>query len=401
MPKHAANESQGTNPASRRQPPTAQRAERDERIGLTEAFSPVAADGEPGVPAASADGDEPIGLTQAFAPVDPSSASASAGAGAHAGGFSYRGDNDDEYPDAFESLEPHPEPPVLFDDVVDVAPEAPAARHGKEERKAKKDQIPAYLRKSRRMRRLLIVVVVLLVLLIAALGYFTFKLIEESQMLATQQAQELKSVEEVDALQDDDAKDAETQAVKKTEAPELTALLGLTQDQAVEALQRGATVTSSREVNEEGNPIKSTATVALTSEPADNRTGTPTVYLGMDEAGAVIQAGYSASVAALGYGDFSFSEAVKNENIVEKTLQEAGIAVPEGSAQLPEDKAAYSTYASDGKTLVKESCSFSGSVDIDGAPHEWSAVLSYDYSTANTSGNLADTIRIIYVYINA
>ena len=40
-------------------------------------------------------------------------------------------------------------------------------------------------------------------------------------------------------------------------------------------------------------------------------------------------------------------------------------------------------------------------MDIDGAPHEWSAVLSYDYSTANTSGNLADTIRIIYVYINA
>lgn len=104
---------------------------------------------------------------------------------------------------------------------------------------AKKDEIPAYLRKSRRMRRLLIVVVVLLVLLIAALGYFTFKLIEESQMLATQQAQELKSVEEVDALQDDDAKDAETQAVKKTEAPELTALLGLTQDQAVEALRAG------------------------------------------------------------------------------------------------------------------------------------------------------------------
>lgn len=40
-------------------------------------------------------------------------------------------------------------------------------------------------------------------------------------------------------------------------------------------------------------------------------------------------------------------------------------------------------------------------MDIDGTPHEWSAVLSYDYSTANTSGNMADTIRIIYVYINA
>ena len=125
------------------------------------------------------------------------------------------------------------------------------------------------------------------------------------------------------------------------------------------------------------------------------------MYLGLDEAGAVVQAGYSASTGALGYGTLSFSDAVKNENIVEKTLQEAGIDVPEGSVQLPEDKTEYSTYASDGTTLVKESCAFSGTVDIGGAPHEWSAVLSYDYSAANASGNLADTIRIIYVYINA
>ena len=50
---------------------------------------------------------------------------------------------------------------------------------------------------------------------------------------------------------------------------------------------------------------------------------------------------------------------------------------------------------------MKESCSFSGTVDLAGAAHEWSAVLLYDYKTANASGNLADTIRIIYVYINA
>ena len=177
--------------------------------------------------------------------------------------------------------------------------------------------------------------------------------------------------------------------------------LGMTQEQATEAVQRGATLASAREVNEEGNPIKSSVTLALTSEPADTRTGTPTVYLGLNEAGAVVQAGYSASTAALGYGTLSFSDAVRNENIVEKTLQEAGIDVPEGSVQLPEDKTEYSTYASDGTTLVKESCAFSGTVDIGGAPHEWSAVLSYDYSAANASGNLADTIRIIYVYINA
>ena len=86
---------------------------------------------------------------------------------------------------------------------------------------------------------------------------------------------------------------------------------------------------------------------------------------------------------------------------MEKTLREAGVNVPEGTVQLPTDKSQYSTYASDGTTLVKENCSFSGDVDIDGTPHEWSAVLSYDYTTANASGNLADTIRTIYVYVNA
>ena len=50
---------------------------------------------------------------------------------------------------------------------------------------------------------------------------------------------------------------------------------------------------------------------------------------------------------------------------------------------------------------MKENCSFNGTVDINGAAHTWSSVLMYDYSTANASGNLADTVRIIYIYINA
>ena len=96
-----------------------------------------------------------------------------------------------------------------------------------------------------------------------------------------------------------------------------------------------------------------------------------------------------------------FADAVKNEHIVEKTLREAGVNVTDGSAKLPSDKTSYSTYASDGTTLVKENCSFNGTVDINGAAHTWSSVLMYDYSTANASGNLADTVRIIYIYINA
>ncbi len=353
---------------------------------------------------------------------EPTEASAPVriGEGAHAGGFSYKGDTDDEFPDALESLEPHPEPALLNDDAVVLLDDEPSARHGRdaaasgggrsgqpagargEKGRKGNGEVPPYLRKSRRMRKLLIAAIVLLVVLMVALGYFTFRLVQESKVVATQQAQQRnQSVDDASALQNDDAKDVVEQAEKKTAAPNLAALLGLTQDEAVEKLQHGATPSAPREVNEEGNPVKTTVNVALTSEPADTRSGTPTVYLGMDEEGIIVQAGYSASTAALGYGTLSFSDAVKNEGVVEKTLQEAGINVPANTVELPADKSQYSTYATDGTTLVKENCSFSGNVDIDGVSHEWSAVLSYDYTTANASGNLSDTIRTIYVYINA
>ena len=55
--------------------------------------------------------------------------------------------------------------------------------------------------------------------------------------------------------------------------------------------------------------MKKSVTVALTAEPADSRSGTPTVYLGLDADGKVIQAGYSAATASLGYGSLSFADA--------------------------------------------------------------------------------------------
>ena len=260
MPKHAPNVPKGT-PSDRS----------DERIGLTEAFSPV------GDAQAPVDGsDERIGLTEAFSPV---------GDGAHAGGFSYRGDNDDEYPDAIEALEPVDAPPLLFgDDTVAAEPEEPQGRHGKQKKEKKqKQQIPAYQRKSRRMRRVLIAIVVLLILLIGALGYFAWQWFEESQLIATQQTQEQQSSQEVGSMQTDETKDATTATAKKTNVPNLAAVLGMTKDEAIAALKHGATETTSKEVNEEGNPVKTNVTVALTDEPADTRSGTPTVYLGLNE----------------------------------------------------------------------------------------------------------------------
>lgn len=309
---------------------------------------------------------------------------------------------EDEYPDAVESLEPDVSAPMLIGDrepaqagMVVAEQKGGRGRHGD---KKLKPELSAQQRKSRRMRRLLIVVVVLLVALIGALGYFTWMLFQESQNLATQQAQQ-QSDQEVEALQGSEAQDASTIATKTTEVPDLSQLMGMTQDEAVAALKRGATVTSERQVNEEGNPVKSSLTVALTDEPADSRLGTPTVYLGLDEDGTIVMTGYSAAMSALGFGTLSFADAVKNENIVEKTLGEAGIQVEAGSAKLPEDKSEYSTYASDGTTLVQEKCSFSGTVVIDEVEYNWSAVLMYDYKLANASGNLADTIRQIYIYL--
>lgn len=393
-------------------------------IGLTQAFSPV--DGD--VPVKRGrharkpqDDGNAIGLTQAFAPISAD------GFEDVSDGFSSRGFDDAEgdswMPDdevwgrhakhvatdaegAEGELGADADAEACacdagsagdaadFEQPATGDPAEGKARRGRD----KGAQVPAYMRKSRRMRRILTVVVVLLVVLLGAGAFFTWQLVQTAANSASQQVQ---TQEAANDIQGAEATDTSTAVTKKTTAPDLVTLMGLTQDEAVEALQHGAQVSAITEVNEEGNPVRTEVRVALTTEPSDTRTGTPTVYLGLDEEGLVVQAGYSASTTSLGYGSLSFSDAVRNEHIIEKTLAEIGVTVEEGSVTLPDDKMAYSTYGSDGKTLVKEYCSFVGQAEANGAAYEWSAVLSYDYSTANATGNLADTVRLIYVYVNA
>lgn len=358
-----------------------------------------------------ADDGNAIGLTRAFSPVDdddafddaPRERKGSLGSGKHGrhahhaapaadGGAhaSNTADASDAYDSSWEQDDSRSQDRLggsisVFDESSDVM--------------ASSDKVPEYLHKSRRMRRILIVVIVILVVLLAAGCVLTWQLFEMAGTTATQQTMSTQDAATLGS--DGETEDASTATTKETTVPNLVSLLGLTQDEAVETLQHGAQVTSTQEVNEEGNPIKTESRVVLTSEPSDTRSGSPTVYLGLDEEGSIIQAGYSAATSSLGYGSLSFADAVRNESIIEKTLGEAGLNVPEGTVDLPEDKMEYSTYASDGTTLTKEYCSFSGEVDIDGAPHTWSAVLLYDYAMANATGNLADTIRTIYVYVNA
>lgn len=263
---------------------------------------------------------------------------------------------------------------------------------------AKPDQ-PEYMRKSRRMRKILIAVIIVLVVLIAAGVVLGYQLFQTANVAAEQQT--LAQANSSSTFTDESAtKDASTTTAKTTTVPNLVSLLGLTTEQAIEAVGHGATVTSSVEVNEEGNPIRSEVRLGLTSEQSDTKSGTPTVYLSLDEGGIIIQSGYSVSTSALGYGSLSFSDALTNEHLIEKTLTEAGLSVENGSVVLPEDKMVYSSYGSDGTTLTKENCSFEGvGTASDGATLPWSAILTYDYTTANATGNLADTIRTVYVYV--
>jgi hypothetical protein len=257
---------------------------------------------------------------------------------------------------------------------------------------------PAYVQKSKRVRRVLIVVIIVLVLLAAgfiAAGYLVY------DTASTKAEQQQNITSQADGNDAGEAKDDSGSAEKQTVVPDLVTLLGASYDDAVVKIAHGAQVSSNVEVNEEGNPIKREVRLALTEEPADSRSGTPTVTLSLNEENIVLKAGYQVATTSLGYGKISFRDAALNENIVEKTLEEAGLDVTPGLISLPEDQLQYSTYATDGKTLIKESYTFDGTGTAGGATYPYSATLTYDYSVAKATDNLDDTIRTISVAVSA
>lgn len=290
-------------------------------------------------------------------------------------------------------------------DVVDEAAAAPArgkhGRHGKAKptRKERLAAMPEHQRKSRRQRRVLVFVLIVLIGLLGAMGYWAYQAVTTISDINVQQGTSA-TTDVLQSSSNSNGKDASSSNSKVTDVPDLVGVLGLTQDEAIAKLGHGATITLTAPVSEEGNPVTANLTVMLTDEPADSKSGTPTVYLSVTEEGKVVRAGYTAATASLGYGDLSFSDAVSNEHVIEKTLNEAGLNVADGSVTLP-DASQYTTYATDGTTRVFEKCSFDGTSTVGSATYNWSSVLSYDYTAANASGNLADTVRQITIYISA
>lgn len=395
----------------------------DDPIGLTSAFAPVK-----GPQSVDYDeGDDAIGLTQAFEPIPDQDEPREWDETGKWSNFDWNsfepvGDepdaeepydfakSDDEWDGQFPDAAEFAKADVVSagDDVATGAAAAAASakpssssspKSGRGRHAAPDPTLSPRMQESRRKRRKLIVIVILLIVVIAVLVAFGIRTFSNSQEEAGHQAQEQVEAPK-DELASEPADDASDSSAKLTEVPNLTGLLGMTTDEAIATLGHGAIVTSTRDVDEKDSAIKKNVSIALTEEPYDSKTGSPTVYLGLDKDGHALQVGYSASAGALGFGELSFADAVNNEHVIEQTLAKVGVDIPTGSVVLPEDKNEYSTLGgADGKTVVRERCSFEGDVEVGGVPCSWSSVLSYDYTTQVVTGDLSDTVRIIYVYI--
>lgn len=274
---------------------------------------------------------------------------------------------------------------------------------------------PAAHAASRRMRKkLLVIIAVLVVLIVCAVAAGGFVL-QKGKKEAAEQMQETEQVAGQE-LADAETSDISLQTGEKTDIPELMGLFGKKQDACVKALGHGATVTATTKVKEEKKNskdskkktekktgidalIKSTATVELFDEPAEEKTGKPTVHLYFDKEGKCIQVGYSAGVSSLGYGALSFADVVESEHAVENTLRAIGLEVKDGVAELPSKVDSYTTYNKDSGAVTKEKCQFKGKKTVDGKDYTWETILLYDYVASNATGNLADTVRQMYVYV--
>ncbi|WP_124060610.1 histone-lysine N-methyltransferase [Gordonibacter sp. Marseille-P4307] len=368
----------------------------DDPIGLTSAFAPIGTPDDPdggefsqneerSRPARharrAACGDEGASDNEDVQPSD---------AEAPDRPLAYEGDVQEDFRDPVEALEPVAAAPLLVGD------DGLADRFSEEDRKGarrgKAADLPAPARKSRRIRRRLIVIIVLLIVLLGGFGYLGYTLFKDTQNGAAELSA-LRASVTVAATGEDVSKPS---VQKTTEVPRLPAVIGLEKSEAIEKIGHGATEVKSSEAADADSVIKTNVTCSLTSEPADPKTGVPSVYLGLDEDGKVVQAGYSASPTALGFGDLSFSDLVVNGHAIEGALREAGLKVQDGAALLPADASEYTTYAANQTTVQKQQYAFEGTADS----YAWSAVLSYDYSAANLSGgNVSDTVRVLYLYI--
>lgn len=242
----------------------------------------------------------------------------------------------------------------------------------------------------------LIAAIIVILVLLAALCVVGWRLLVAANDAAQDSA---RNVAEQPAL---DAGESSSSSTSAVEAADLIGLIGLTQDQALEKLGNGATVVATTTSTTEGdNPQTTTyVTVDLPVQTTTRSQQPPSVYLTINPDGAVASVGFTSTLRQLGFGDASFADAVNRQHAIERVVRACGVVVPDGVAVLPDDASQYRTYADDGTTVRQEQYTFSGTdSSSDGVRYDWTCRLTFDYTAANLSNNLSDTVNQIYVTV--
>jgi len=251
-----------------------------------------------------------------------------------------------------------------------------------------------FTKRDKRRRLRLKFIIVLLIAAVLGLGFTAYKVFFVSQDEAADKAQN-SSTHSSDLNVNTDANTKSTQTV---EIPNVCCYIEKSLQAALDGLGHGAVLESEYINDGQGVKYHTEQTISLDGDYNDPTAGHPRVFLSYNWGGQLIRTGYSATTSQLGFGVSSFEEMINNNHVIEKALRGIGFEVEDGAVVCPTDKTTYQTYNEAGK-LVREMADFSGkAMTSEGKTWTWEAVLMYDYTTANATGNLADTLRQVYVY---
>ena len=262
-------------------------------------------------------------------------------------------------------------------------------------------------KKSKRTRTMLTVAIIVLLLAFAGLGYFAYTQFLDASKGAADEGNRVSAQNNI-AFEADETSDATSGSQLNLDVvPALSALIGMNQDEALEAIGHGASVTSTSDITKEEKKdgekkakevvVGSKVTVSLSEIKPDPQGGVPSVHLILDKKGIVTKADFSSSLYALNCNTLSFTSAVNEVNLVGNILTATGLDMGDEVFTLPKDEDEYRTYDEEGTKPVEEKYTFEGKND----DLTWSLRLTYDYTTynANSQKNLSDTIQLIYVCI--
>ncbi|MGI6591613.1 MAG: hypothetical protein ACOX1O_08490 [Eggerthellaceae bacterium] len=288
------------------------------------------------------------------------------------------------------------QPPVNYDMVDDIEQRIIDAAGNRSADGAAHDD------RAVRARGSLIFATVLAVILALALVVCVFMLLAQAAQAETQQTSvggtAADSAQTTSIVDSDDESSTSKQT---TVVPVLSNLIGSTEKQALTKLGHGAQVSRTKTLSGEDTQAVKRLKVVLTNDASSDGIGSPIVYLDLNDQDAVVAVSYKVGMKSLGYGDLSFKQAVGKAKVIQQTLTDAGINVADDSAiALPKNRKSYTTYKTDKKTLTKQSITFTGSGTAAGMDYRWTGTITYDYSKANNSANLANTRRVIQVGIS-